>query len=107
MKTFMAFACFMAVSTAAVAAEPAVPSGADHLNLALHYQEKAAENDAQGAAYEQAAKTYRNSPMIKNLISPTTPGRFEYIAKTYREKAAADRKRAASHENKAKLSTGL
>jgi hypothetical protein len=127
MKTFMALACFVTVTTAVFAASPTVPadathqsskketkkhlsarqSGEDHLGLALQYREKAAENDAQGAAYEQAAATYRNGPMIKNLISVTTPGRYEYIAKTYREKATTDRELAASHENMAKLSSGL
>ena len=114
MKMFTAIALFMTVTMAAFAAGPAIPAGtatgqpgANHTSLAAQCREKAAMLDAQGAAYEQAAATYRNRPMVKNLASPTTSGRYEWIAKTYRDQATAERTHAASHENMAKLSSGL
>ena len=117
MKTLLAFGLFIIMTTAASAAEPKVHrskneesakmTAADHSRIAVHYRAEADKNNAQGAAYEQAAAKYRSGPFVKNLISPTTPGRYEHIAKTYREKATADRERASSHENMARLSTGL
>jgi hypothetical protein len=74
----------------------------DHLKLAQYYRSKADKLDAEAAGYEQAAATYRRGPIVKNLMSPTTPGRYEYIAKTYREKANSDRELATSHEQMAK-----
>jgi hypothetical protein len=74
----------------------------DHSKLAQYYKAEADKLDAEAAGYEEAATTYRHGPMVKNLISPTTPGRYEYIAKTYREKAKSDRELAASHEQMAK-----
>src|SRR5258708_26914965 len=56
----------------------------DHLKLAQYYKAEADKLDAEAAGYEDAATTYRHGPIVKNLMSPTTPGRYEYIAKAYR-----------------------
>jgi hypothetical protein len=74
----------------------------DHSKLAQHYKAEADKLDAEAAGYEEAAATYRHGPMVKNLMSPTTPGRYEYIAKTHREKANSVRELATSHEQMAK-----
>jgi hypothetical protein len=108
MKTLAAFCVFMTVTTAAVAADPtAAKPAVDHSSLAASYQAAADKNDAQGAAYEKAAATYRHHPLSRNVMSPTTPGRYESMAKQYREKAMADRQLAASHAQMAKSSAGL
>jgi hypothetical protein len=80
----------------------AMKSPEDHSKLAQYYKAEADKLDAAAAGYEEAAATYRQGPMVKNLISPTTPGRYEYIGKTYREKANSDRELATSHEQMAK-----
>lgn len=105
MKTFLAFCAFMTITTAAVAADLVAPQPAvDHSSLASYYRTEAAKNDAQSAAYAKAAATYRNHPLSKNMMAPTTPGRYESIARQYHEKADADRDLAASHEQMAKSS---
>ena len=73
----------------------------DHLKLAQYYKAEADKLDAEATGYEEAAATYRHGPIVKNLMSPTTPGRYEYIAKAYREKANSDRELATSHEQMA------
>jgi hypothetical protein len=66
----------------------------DHMKLARYYNEKADSLDAEAAGYKEAAAVYRNGPIVKNLISPTTPGRYEYRAKTLRDEANSNRQRA-------------
>jgi hypothetical protein len=83
-------------------------SAAEHLKLASYYQAKADKFNAQGAGYEQAAATYRHGPMVKNLMAPTTPGRYEFFAKGFRDEAKSNRSLAAAHEEMAKdVSAGL
>ena len=120
MKTFLAFGLFMIMTTAAVAGEPKAASTAavnnpkqtamspaEHLKLASHFRSEADQNDAQGEAYEQAAARYRRGPFVKNLMSPTTTGRFEFIAKECRDRAKADRILAESHRQMAQASAGF
>ena len=73
----------------------------DHLKIARYYRAEADRLDAQGAGYEEAAADIRRGPMVKNLVSPTTPARYEYLAKGFREEAQSDRKLAASQEQMA------
>lgn len=77
-------------------------SAADHLKVADYYRAEAQTLDAKGAAYEAAATAYRNGPFVKSLMAPTTPGRYEFFAKEFREEATSDRAIAASHEQMAK-----
>jgi len=74
----------------------------DHLRIAAYCKEKAERLDTQAAGYEEAAAAYRQGPNVKNLMSPTTPGRYEYMAKELREEARSNRELAASHEQMAK-----
>ena len=76
-------------------------SAADHLRLGRHYRGRANELDAQAAGYEEAAAAYRHGPIVKNLMAPNTPARYEFFAKGFREEAKADRDLAASHEKSA------
>src|SRR5581483_3257222 len=76
-------------------------SRTDHSVLAEYYIAKAIRLEAQAAAYEEAATTYRNGPKVKNLGSPTTAGRYEFFAKTMRDEAKSSRALAASHESMA------
>ena len=55
--------------------------------------------------YPEAAAAYRNGSNVKNLMSPTTPGRYEYMAKELREEARSNRQLAAAHEQMAKNAT--
>jgi hypothetical protein len=73
----------------------------DHLTLARYYQAEADKLDAQGAGYEEAAATLRNGPIVRNLMAPNTPARYEYFAKGFREEAKSDRELAASHQQMA------
>jgi hypothetical protein len=75
---------------------------ADHLKLARYYRAEADRLDANGAAYEEAAAAYRNGPIAKNLMAPTTPARYEFFAKGFREEAKSNRVLAVSHEQMAK-----
>ena len=77
-------------------------SAADHLKLASYYHAKADILNAQGAGYEQTAATYRHGPMVKNLMAPTTPGRYEFFAKRFRDEAKSNRSLAEAHEEMAK-----
>ena len=77
----------------------------DHLKLAGYYKAEADRLDAQAAGYEEAAAGYRNGPMVKNLISPTTPGRYEFFAKGFREEAQSNRALAVSHEQMATVAS--
>ena len=79
---------------------------ADHLKLARYYGVKADRLDANAAAYETAAATYRNGLIVKNLMAPTTPGRYEFLAKGFREEAMSDRVLGVSHEQMAKNASG-
>jgi hypothetical protein len=74
----------------------------DHLRIAAYCRAKAERLDTQATDYEQAAAAYRSEPMVKNLISPTTPGRYEYMAKGFREEAQSSRQLAESQEQMAK-----
>jgi hypothetical protein len=74
----------------------------DHLKLAGYYGTKADRLDAEGAAYEEAAAAYRHGPMVKNLLAPDTPARYDYLAKGFREEAKAARALAASQVEMAK-----
>ncbi len=77
-------------------------TASQHLTIANYYAEQAEQLDARGAAYEKAAAGYRSTPVAKSLVSPTTPGRFEFIAKGFRDEAKSDRALATSHEQMAK-----
>lgn len=73
-------------------------SVADHMKLANYYQAEANSLEARATAYENAAATLRNGPMVKNLTAPGTPGRYEFTAKGFRDEAQFDRSQAAAHE---------
>jgi hypothetical protein len=77
-------------------------SAADHLKIARYYRVEADRLDAQAAGYEEAAAGYRNGPIVKNLMAPTTPARYEFFAKGFREEAKSDRVQAVSHEQMTK-----
>jgi hypothetical protein len=40
--------------------------------------------------------------MVKNLTAPSAPGRYEFIAKGFRDDARFDRSEAAAHEQMAR-----
>ena len=80
----------------------AAKSPEDHLTLASYYQTKADQLDVQGAGYEETAVALRNGPIMKNLIAPNTPARYQYIAKGFRENAKANHELAASHRQMAR-----
>jgi hypothetical protein len=82
-------------------------SSADHLKLARYYSSEANRLDGQATGYEQAAVTYRNYPDAKNLTSPTTPGRFEFVATELRHQAESNRLLAIRHEKMAQASAAL
>ena len=77
-------------------------SAENHLKLARYFNAEADRLEASAAGYEEAAARYHNGPMVKNLISPTTPGRYAFIAKGFREEAKSNRAQAASHEQMGK-----
>ena len=77
-------------------------TAADHLKIARYYRAKADSFDAQAAAYEEAAAGYRHGPQVKNLMAPSTSGRYGLSATGFREEAKSDRALAASHERMAK-----
>lgn len=76
----------------------AAESRVDHLKLAAYYKNEADRLDGQAAGYEQAAATIRRGPYVKNLMAPSTPGRYEFLAKGFREEARSNRLLAADHE---------
>lgn len=77
----------------------------DHLKVAGYYKAEADKLDAQATGYEEAAATYRRGPNVKNLIAPTTAGRYEFFAKRFREEARSNRALATSHEQMAAVAT--
>ena len=76
-------------------------SAADHLKLANLLSSRGNSLEARATAYEKAAATLRNGPLVKNLTAPSTPGRYEFIAKGFRDEAKSDRSQAAAHEEMA------
>jgi hypothetical protein len=74
----------------------------DHGRIAAYCKAKADSLDAQAAGYEQAASTYRNGPVVKNLMAPNTAARYDSMAKGLREQAQSNRELAASHEQMAR-----
>jgi len=80
-------------------------SRADHVRLAEYYATQADKLEAQAAGYERTAAAYRNGPMVKNLMAPTTPGRYEFMANGFREEAKSSRVIATSHEEMALIAS--
>jgi hypothetical protein len=72
-------------------------SAADHLKLANYFRGEANSLEARATAYEKVAADLRNRPMVKNLTAPSTPGRYEFIAKGFHDEAKSDRSEAAAH----------
>jgi hypothetical protein len=97
----------MALSYRAPCAQAAVPQGLTkdkvkrlaataesregHLKLVRYYKAQADMLDVQAAGYEEAAAGYRRGPIVKNLMAPSTAGRYEFFAKGFRDKAKSDR----------------
>ena len=77
----------------------------DHVRIAAYCKGKAERLDAEAAGYEEAAASYRNGPVVKNLMAPNTAARYENMAKGFREEAQSNRELAASHEQMAKNAT--
>jgi hypothetical protein len=77
-------------------------SAAEHLTIARYYEAEADGLEARAGSYEEAAADYRNHPTAKNLMSPTTAGRYDYLAQGFRKEAKSDRLVAASQEQMAK-----
>ena len=73
----------------------------DHERIAAYCKAKAESLDLQAAGYEQAAATYRNGPVVKNIMAPNTAARYEAMAKGYRQEAQSNRELAASQEQMA------
>jgi hypothetical protein len=78
---------------------------ADHLTIAHYYEAQAAWLDNKAGSYEEAAADARHSPAVKNVGSPTTAARLDYLAKGYREEATSDRAIAAAQEQLAKTAS--
>ena len=78
-------------------------SSEDHLTLARYFRAKADAMDARAAGYEEAAAQVRTAPAVKNLVSPTTAGRYAFIAKGFHDEAKSNRTLAAAHEQTAKV----
>ena len=74
----------------------------DHLKVARYYNAEADRLNAQAEGYEEAAAAYRRGPFVKNLMAPSTPGRYEFLAKRLRDEAKSDLMLAASHEEMAR-----
>lgn len=74
----------------------------DHLTIARYYEAQADSKEAQAAGYEEAAAAYRHNPAPKNMMSPTTVGRYDYLAQGFRKEAAADHALAAAQQQMAK-----
>lgn len=87
------------------AALKAAKTPEDHVRIAAYCKAKAEKLDAEAVAYEGAAATYRNGPVVKNLMAPNTAARFESMAKGLREEAQSNRELAALHEQMAKDAT--
>jgi hypothetical protein len=84
------------------AALKAAKTPEDHQRIAAYYTAKAGSLDSQAAGYEQAAATYRNGPVVKNIMAPNTAARYEAMAKGFRQEAQTNRELAASQEQMAK-----
>lgn len=82
-------------------------TAADHRKIAQFYRAEANRLDALGAAYEQAAASHRTGPHVKNLSAPGASGRYEFIAKGFREDAQADHALADAHEEMARSAAGF
>ena len=76
----------------------AAKTSEDSGRIAAYCKAKAERLDAEAAGYEQAAETYRNGPLVKNITAPNTAARYDYIAKGFREEAQSNRELAASQE---------
>lgn len=76
-------------------------SSQDHLKLAIYYRAEADRLEAQAAGYQEAAAAFRRGPVVKNLMAPSTTGRYEFFAKGFRNEAKSDRLLAATHEREA------
>ena len=74
----------------------------DHLKLARYYKAQADMLDAQAVGYEEAAGVYRRGPIVKNLMAPSTAGRYEFFARGFRDEAESNRALAESQEEMAK-----
>jgi hypothetical protein len=70
----------------------------DHLKLADYYSKQADALDAKGAAYEEAAAEYKHHPGPKDILSPTTASRYEYLAHGFRDEASHDRSLASAQQ---------
>jgi hypothetical protein len=80
-------------------------SAQDHLTIAHYYEAEADRLDSLAAGYEETAADYRHNPTAKNIMSPTTPAHYDYLAKGFREEAKSDRVLAAAQEQMAKTAT--
>lgn len=74
----------------------------DHARVAAYYKAKAESLDARAAGYEQAATSYRNAPVVKNLTAPNTAARYDSMVKEFRQEAQYNRELMASQEKMAK-----
>ena len=74
----------------------------DHERIAAYCKAKAEGLDSQAAGYEQAAATYRNGPVVKNIMAPNTAARYESMAQGFRQEAQSSRELEASNERMAK-----
>lgn len=68
----------------------------DHERIAGYCEARADRLNADAADYERAAEAARQAPVVKNLTSPTTAPRYEYLAKQLRQQAATYERLAAS-----------
>jgi hypothetical protein len=75
----------------------------DHARIAAYCEAKAQKLDAEAAKYEQAAETYRNGPVVKNVTAPNTAARYDSMAKRLRKEAKSSREMAASHQQWARF----
>jgi hypothetical protein len=77
----------------------------DHERIAAYSTAKAERLNAEAAGYEQAAASYRNGPVVKNLMAPNTAARYDSMAKGFRQEAQSSRELAASNERMAQDAT--
>jgi hypothetical protein len=69
----------------------------DHARIAAYCKAKANRLDDEAAAYEEAAATFRQGPVVKNITAPNTAARYDFMAKGFREEARSNRELAATH----------
>jgi hypothetical protein len=74
----------------------------DHERIAAYYKAKSEKLNDKAVEYQEAAMTYRNGPVVKNITAPNTAARYEYIAERFREEARTNRKLAALQQQMAK-----